>query len=161
VCPLRCTDARIASRSVAASFLPPYWAAISTFSMTLSDRNGFGNWNVRLTPSRASLYDTTPPMDRPSNVKVPPSGVCSPVMTLIQVGCPEPLGPTRPSTSPRRTSKLTPSSARKPPKVLLSLSTESRGTLCVIVSMFPYWALSASSENRHQAVRKKQDQYDN
>src|SRR6185437_10976653 len=43
-------------------------------------------------------------------------------MTLMQVVLPEPLGPTRPRISPSRKVRLSPSSARKPPKRLTRLS---------------------------------------
>ena len=41
---------------------------------------------------------------------------------------PEPLGPTRPSTSPRSTVKLTPSTAVRPPKWRMRSLTSSRGS---------------------------------
>src|SRR5579883_580249 len=48
-------------------------------------------------------------------------------MTLMQVVLPEPLGPTRPRISPGFRWKVSPSSARKPPKRLTSPSTSSSG----------------------------------
>ncbi|SKU86687.1 Uncharacterised protein [Mycobacteroides abscessus subsp. abscessus] len=47
-------------------------------------------------------------------------------MTLKQVVLPAPLGPTRPRISPRRMSKLTPSSACRPPNLSVRSLTSSR-----------------------------------
>src|SRR6516165_7666476 len=46
----------------------------------------------------------------------PPSGAYRPEITLIAVVLPEPFGPTNPRISPAATWKLSPSSAKKPPK---------------------------------------------
>src|ERR1019366_3436560 len=55
-------------------------------------------------------------------------------MILMQVVLPDPLGPTRPSTSPGMRWKLAPSSAQKPPKRLTTLSTRSRGVFSAHLS---------------------------
>src|ERR1700757_1420377 len=49
-------------------------------------------------------------------------------MTLMQVVLPEPLGPTRPRTSPACRWKVTPSRARKPPKRFTRPSTVRSGS---------------------------------
>ena len=57
-----------------------------------------------------------------------PLSFCSvPQMQLTSVLLPEPLGPIRPSRSPGATSSSTPSSAMKPPKRLVTLSTCNSG----------------------------------
>src|SRR5436305_1187059 len=92
------------------------------------ERNGFGTWKVRLTPrctSRCGGWrETLSPPRRTS----PASAWRMPEITLMQVVLPDPFGPTRPRISPARTWKLTPSSARNPPKRLTSLSTTSSGS---------------------------------
>src|SRR5579875_43064 len=65
-------------------------------------------------------------MDRPPKYTWPPSGRWGPVMTLMQVVLPDPLGPTRPRISPGLRSKLTPSRARNPPKRFTRDSTRRR-----------------------------------
>lgn len=52
----------------------------------------------------------------PSTDTVPASGRRKPLRILSAVVLPAPFGPTRPTTSPRATSKLTPDSARARPK---------------------------------------------
>src|SRR5581483_3406702 len=56
------------------------------------------------------------------------SGAYRPQITLMQVVLPDPFGPTSPSTSPAARWKLTPSSARKPPKRFTSFSTRRIGS---------------------------------
>src|SRR5271166_2323642 len=90
--------------------------AIATFSRTVKDRNGFGTWNVRLIPACTNRCEGKPPTARPSKRTSPWSGACRPEITLMQVVLPEPLGPTSPRISPPCKLKVTPSSARKPPK---------------------------------------------
>src|SRR5918993_4113567 len=54
---------------------------------------------------------------RPCTVSVPASGRSAPVTILISVDLPAPFSPTRACTSPARSSKVTPLSARTPAKV--------------------------------------------
>src|ERR1700761_2127825 len=99
------------------------------FSRTVSDMNGFGTWKVRLMPRWTSLCEASPPIETPSNVTSPPSGAYRPEITLIAVVLPEPFGPTSPKISPGTTWKLTPSSAGKPPKRLITFETVRIGLL--------------------------------
>jgi hypothetical protein len=55
-------------------------------------------------------------------VTVPPEGGMKPVTMRMVVDLPAPLGPRKPSTSPRSTVNETPSTARLAPKVLTRLS---------------------------------------
>src|SRR5579883_1237365 len=72
-------------------------------------------------------------------------------MTLMQVVLPEPLGPTRPRISPCLRSKVSPSSARKPPKRLTKLSTVSSGAVSGDID-------PPAAEERNEAVRQEQHQ---
>src|SRR6516164_2010897 len=61
-----------------------------------------------------------PTMSRPSSVIEPLSGRKAPATRLIVVVLPEPLGPIRPTISPRRRSAENSSTAMMPPKCLCS-----------------------------------------
>src|SRR5215213_2024503 len=58
-----------------------------------------------------------------------------PDMTLTSVDLPAPLSPTRPTTSPARTSKSTPASACTAPKRLLTPCSASSGSPFVVAVM--------------------------
>src|SRR3954449_10447542 len=75
----------------------------------------------------------------PSQLIVPSSGWCAPASTLINVDFPAPFWPSRQCTSPARTSRSTPSSARTPGNSL---------TMSVIVSSTP----PSASVMRHHRV---------
>src|SRR5271157_2696048 len=78
-----------------------------------------------------------------------------PEITLMQVVLPDPLGPTRPSTSPGIKWKLAPSSAENPPKRLTSLSTPSSGTFAAPCS----WDIEPPAlQQRQDPVGQEQDQ---
>src|SRR5436190_13165830 len=64
----------------------------------------------------------------PSTLTSPESGSRSPSRTSTVVVLPAPLGPRRPKIVPRRTSKLTPSTARVSPYSLRSPSTRMTGS---------------------------------
>ena len=85
------------------------------------------SWKVPAMPARQMASGVWPVTDLPSRRTSPPSGESRPETTLSSVVLPEPLGPTRPITSPRLTSKETPSRAARPPKWRLRLVTSSRG----------------------------------
>src|SRR6516225_7565136 len=78
-------------------------------------------------------------------------------MTLMQVVLPEPFGPTRPSTSPSRKAKLTPSSALKPSKRFISLSTLSKGGRTLDAAGLGHTDASTAQERR-EPVRQEQHQ---
>src|SRR5947207_10015394 len=59
----------------------------------------------------------------PSMVIVPALGKSAPEMVLSKVVLPEPLGPISPTISPGRSSRPTPSSARRPAKSLVTPAT--------------------------------------
>ena len=74
------------------------------------------SWNVRTIPIRASRSGRRPVTSAPSRRTDPPSGRRKPVIRLKAVVLPAPLGPIRAVIEPRRTAKLAPSTARRPPK---------------------------------------------
>src|SRR5215831_4401890 len=78
-------------------------------------------WNVRAMPSQATLCGLKPVMLAPSNSTVPSLGGIRPVMPLKSVVLPAPLGPISANISPRLTSKLTSSTAVRPPNRLVTL----------------------------------------
>ena len=67
----------------------------------------------------------SPVISPPPNTMRPEVGVCRPAMTLKSVDLPAPLGPMTEKTSPTRTSKLTPESAARAPKLFDTPSTAS------------------------------------
>src|SRR5690625_3847509 len=65
-------------------------------------------------------------MPVPSTVIVPPLGFSMPVSILMVVVLPDPLGPMRPTISPRSRSKVNALTACTPPKCLESSLTEKK-----------------------------------
>ncbi len=61
----------------------------------------------------------------PSSRIRPESGLCTPANVLTRVDLPAPFSPARACTSPARSSRLTPASARTAPNALLT-STSAR-----------------------------------
>src|SRR5262250_1828331 len=88
--------------------------------------NGLGIWKLRAMPSRARRWAGRVVTSRPSNTMRPPSGTSEPETQLISVVLPEPLGPISPKRSPAFTERLSPFTAVKPPKRLVSPSTSRR-----------------------------------
>src|SRR6185437_7315808 len=122
------------------------------FWRTVSDRNGFGTWKVRLMPPCTSLCEATPPIEASSKTTSPPSGAYRPEITLIAVVLPEPFGPTSPKISPGTTWKLRPSSAWKPPKRFITLETVRMGLLSGDTPAPPRCERDqASGQEQHQA----------
>jgi len=97
------------------------------FSSTVMLLNGRGIWKLRAMPRRARKCGGNCVMSSPQNTTLPTCGRSAPEMQLISVVLPEPFGPIRPNRSPFLMSTLILSSAVKPPKVLVSVPTCSKG----------------------------------
>src|SRR6266545_3636057 len=82
-------------------------AATSTFSRTESARKAWLCWKVRASPCLPRRPGCQRVTSRPSSSTVPALGRSNPVSTLTSVDLPAPFGPIRPTTSPRRSSRLT------------------------------------------------------
>src|SRR6516165_10202721 len=95
--------------------------------------NGRGNWKLRANPRWVRWWAARPSTVRPSKRTVPASLCSVPQMQLTSVLLPEPFGPISPSRSPGATESEMFSSATKPPKRLLRLSTSSRRPVTVMV----------------------------
>src|ERR1700693_6406590 len=67
-------------------------------------------------PRRARLYVGRPRSEQPSNSILPSSSLSCPQTQLKSVVLPAPLGPTRPTLSPARTSNVMSWTALTPPK---------------------------------------------
>ncbi len=78
--------------------------------------NSAGIWNVRPRPDLAILYGASLVMFLSNSEMVPLSGFRAPVSRLNSVLLPLPLGPMMPTISAFSTPKVTPSTARMPPK---------------------------------------------
>src|SRR4029453_3725993 len=78
----------------------------------------FVRWNERPMPSRQTSCGASPVMSRPSSTTAPASGLRCPVTRLKNVVLPAPLGPMIAAIVPRSTRRLTPPTARNPPKLL-------------------------------------------
>src|SRR5712692_6846243 len=102
-------------------------------------------------PSAAIRWDGSPSMRSPPRTMRPRVGRKSPEMTLSSVVFPAPLGPMSPCTSPGATWTAAPSSARTPPKLRSTSSTESstRG--------LPHPPLAQRARQRDDAVREEED----
>ena len=100
---------------------------MATFSTSVISGTSFTCWKVRAMPrlhmSRATTFGT----GTPSKPTLPEVGRNAPLMRLKSVVFPAPFGPSRPSISPARTSKLTSSTATRPPKVRRILVAVSSG----------------------------------
>lgn len=75
-----------------------------------------GSWNTNPIRWRSGRNSRSlwPTISWPSTLSDPPEACVSPAMARPIVVLPDPDSPTRPSTSPGRMSKLTPSTARNP-----------------------------------------------
>src|SRR5215218_2336952 len=93
---------------------PTPMAATSTFARTLSPPNRCPCWKLRAMPARARRAAFHEVTSDPSTTTEPLSGRSNPVMQLTSVVFPAPLGPIRPTTSRRPTSRSTSLSAWTP-----------------------------------------------
>src|SRR5713226_10229710 len=102
-------------------------------------------------PRAAMRLGGSPSIRSPPSTMRPRDGRNRPEMTLSSVVLPAPLGPIRPCTSPAETWTAAPSSARTPPKLRSSSSTESstRG--------IPHPPLAQRARQRDDAVREEED----
>jgi hypothetical protein len=101
-------------------------AATSTFSRTLSPPNRWPCWKVRASRAERARRTTFQRVtSRPSTSTAPCVGRSKPVITLMSVVFPAPFGPMSPTTSPRRTSRSTASSAWTPRKLRLTAAARS------------------------------------
>jgi hypothetical protein len=91
-----------------------------TFSSTVISGKGRGIWKVRASPAANTRLGGTPAMSWPSSHTWPLLGFMNPVRQLKSVVLPAPLGPMRPPMAPRGSAKDTPSTARWPPKTLVT-----------------------------------------
>src|SRR5579884_4065708 len=101
-----------------------------TLSRAVMYSNSRMFWKVLAMPRRATWWGRAPATSRPSNQMLPVVGGKSPVMQLNSVVFPAPLGPIRAKTWPRSTVKLTSSTARSPPKRLLTCSQRRMAPSC-------------------------------
>src|SRR5699024_782326 len=93
------------------------WTRSGSSSVSLTARRGFsaveGSWKTTETVRLSSLrVPRERRMGRPWKCTFPEVTGCRPVITRARVDLPDPDSPTMPSTSPRRTEALTPSTAR-------------------------------------------------
>src|ERR1700693_4593625 len=78
-------------------------------------------------PRRARLYVGRPRSEQPSNSILPSSSLSCPQTQLKSVVLPAPLGPTRPTLSPARTSNVMSCTALTPPKDFETLRSAKSG----------------------------------
>ncbi len=85
--------------------------------------DAYGSWNTTWMSRRAALSSRllSSKSGLPSNVTLPDVGGSRRRMTLPSVVLPQPDSPTRPSVSPSVTVKLTPSTARTAPSLLMPM----------------------------------------
>src|SRR5690625_865894 len=113
--PTRCSSSR--TRSSRWGSVPMPWTRSGSSSVSLTARRGFsaveGSWKTTETVRPSSLrVPRERRMGRPWKCTFPEVTACRPVITRARVDLPDPDSPTTPSTSPRRTEALTPSTAR-------------------------------------------------
>src|SRR4051794_22734354 len=96
-------------------------------------------------PRRSACKGLERVVASPSQVIVPASGAWTPESTLISVDFPAPFWPSRQCTSPTRTSRSTPASARTPGNSLTMPLTASSAPLC----SDPIGHLSPAGDPRH------------
>ena len=92
----------------------------STLSSAVASANNVVAWKVRARPRRAISCACNPVTSCPSNVMRPLVAGSARLIRLKKVVLPAPLGPMIPVIDPAATVKSTSSTARKPPKDLLS-----------------------------------------
>src|SRR6476619_2450756 len=92
-------------------------------------------------------------MSSPANAMRPVSGASSPEIWLISVVLPAPFGPITPCSSPGRTSNVTSSVTRRPPKFLVKFSMRSTGSATEHPLQSPHHA-------DQPAARKHRDEHE-
>src|SRR2546421_2225553 len=97
--------------------------AVIRLSSALMRRNTRVSWNIRCRPRAAMRSGLSPWMASSSSRTSPDSAGWCPERMFNRVVLPEPFGPMRPTSSPRPMSKLTRSTARRPPKARDTLET--------------------------------------
>src|ERR1700738_3101539 len=102
--------------------------ASATFSSTEKPGRIEVIWNERARPRSARRWIGSAVTSSPPNTILPPSGPSSPEIWLISVVLPAPFGPITACSSPGRTSSVTSSVTRSPPKFLVSPSMRSTGS---------------------------------
>src|SRR5579859_6484983 len=108
----------------------PDWsgAASIMLSSTVIAVSALVIWKVRTMPLRAITCGGRPNIDLPSNSIAPWSGLMKPVARLNSVVLPAPFGPISAVIDPRSTSKVAPSTALRPPKLLTRSRTAKIGS---------------------------------
>src|SRR3954464_1445042 len=90
-----------------------------TFSITVRVGTRLISWAIVVTPWRSASRGDRKCTGRPSTYSSPPSGACTPAITLPSVDLPAPFSPTSPWMEPRTIETETSRSAWTPPKRLL------------------------------------------
>src|SRR5215470_17258121 len=99
------------------------WTASWVLSSTLRSGKRLVIWKVRARPWAARRWAGAVVTSRPNSVMRPELTGSAPAMRLNSVVLPAPLGPMSARRSPGRTARATPSTARRPPKCLLTPSS--------------------------------------
>src|SRR5882757_8614877 len=99
--------------------------ASATFSSTENPGRIEVIWNERASPRSARRWIGSRVTSSPPNTILPESGLSRPEIWLIKVVLPAPFGPITACNSPGRTSSVTSSVTRSPPKFLVSPSMRS------------------------------------
>src|SRR5215469_9352229 len=99
------------------------WTASWVLSSTLRSGKRLVIWKVRARPWAARRWAGALVTSRPNSVMRPELTGSAPAMRLNSVVLPAPLGPMSARRSPGRTARATPSTARRPPKCLLTPSS--------------------------------------
>src|SRR5881397_1259465 len=98
------------------------------FSATLRSGNSVGSWKMIAIPAACDCFALSKIASSPSSRSRPPSGRWTPARILTSVDLPAPFSPTRPCTSPARSSMWPSSSACTAPKLFCACSTTSTGS---------------------------------
>ena len=129
---------------------PPYIAETATFSRTVMPRNGLTIWKVRATRACATRHGGAPVTSTPSTNTVPALGRKCPVIRLIRVDLPAPLGPITPRIVPDWTDSDTPDNACSAPKRRLRLRVSRMGV--GMIARVSEGAVTAGRPGSHRAV---------
>src|SRR6266568_7251183 len=114
------------------------WTASRQFSSTVRSAKRLVIWKVRARPCAARACAEVLVTSRPKSLTVPAVTGSDPVMRLNSVVFPAPLGPISARRSPGRRASATSSTARRPPKSLVTPSSRSANSSVILIQPSPH-----------------------
>src|ERR671935_190425 len=109
------------------------WTPTKMFSATLRSGKSVGSWKMIAIPAACDCFAVSKTASSRSTGGLPASGRCTPARILTSVDLPAPFSPTRPCTSPGKSSTSPSASACTAPKLFCACSSERIGVFVVTI----------------------------